>query len=192
MRGLLLFLLLFSLSQQTQAGTETVGDWQFDVDSAKGSYTAITYSATKDYGDSALSIIATPQQKGPCKVRLGYNLFGAYASTLKGKTAKVRVDQEKVHQISFDTEHSGRNRDGTKFTTAYIDIETRSGKALIGDMADGKWLRLRLEGRKVDRFSLAGVSRAARAVVYFCKTPNIKDRYPMEMLKKRMDDDSYL
>ena len=186
--------LLFLLSFHAFAEREKVGDWYFDLSPVNGSYTATTYSQSGHYGNSSLSLSASLQQQGPCKVRLGYSLFGPYAMSLKGKTVQARIDREQLLSISFYEEYSGRTADGIKFTTGFIDMDDAGGKGLLAGLVDGKWLRLRLrqEQAKVERFSLMGLTRAARAIAHFCQTTNLKDRYPLEILLQKQDDDDYL
>lgn len=188
----LIGLILIGLSQTALADREKVGDWHFDTSPINGSYTATTYSQSGHYGNSSLSLSASLQQEGPCRIRLGYSLFGPYATSLKDKTAKARIDRDQVLQIRFHEEYTGRTVEGIKFSTGFIDLNDAGGKGLIAGLSDGKWLRLRLEQGKVERFSLMGLTRAARAIAHFCQTPNLKDRYPLEILLKKQDDDDYL
>lgn len=188
----LVCLILLGLSQAALADREKVGDWYFDQSPVNGSYTATTYSQSGHYGNSSLSLSASLQQEGPCKIRLGYSLFGPYATNLKGKTAKARIDRDQVLQIRFHEEYTGRTVEGIKFSTGFIDLTDAGGKRLISGLADGKWLRLRLEQARIERFSLMGLTRAARAIAHFCQTPNLKDRYPLEILLQKQDDDDYL
>lgn len=188
----LISLILFGLSLPALAEREKVGDWHFDLTPVNGSYTATTYSQSGHYGNSSLSLSASLQQEGPCKIRLGYSLFGPYAISLKGKTAKARIDRGQVQRIRFHEEYSGRTVEGIKFSTGFIDLNDAGGKGLIADLSDGKWLRLRLDQAKVERFSLMGLTRAARAIAHFCQTPELKDRYPLEILLQKQDDDEYL
>lgn len=193
MRWILPLLLSGCLACGAHASSEQVGDWQFETGSVNGGYTAFTLSASGHYGKSRLELNAAPQKQGPCRVQLGYSLFGPYAISLKGRSIKTRVDRDSLRQVRFQTEQSGRSRQGIKFTTGYLDLDDREAQTLVAEMLEGKWLRLRLdENSKVERFSLAGFSRAARAIFYFCKTPNIKDRFPLEKLMKKQDDDDYL
>lgn len=192
MKPVYLSLLLFCLSFSAMAEREKVGDWYFDLNPVNGSYTATTYSQSGHYGSSSLNLSASLQQQGPCKVRLGYSLFGPYAMSLKGKTAQARIDRDQVLSIVFYEEYAGRTTEGVRFTTGFIDMEDVGGKGLLVGLSDGKWLRLRLDQAKVERFSLMGLTRAARAIAHFCQTPNLKDRYPLEILLQKQDDDEYL
>ncbi|MBF0257135.1 MAG: hypothetical protein HQL47_11925 [Gammaproteobacteria bacterium] len=192
MRHICLLLLLSSLVCNAQAEQERVGDWQFDTRSVNGSYSASSSSASGLFGDSRLVLSASPQKQGPCQVQLGYSLFGPYAISLKGRSLLARVDRDSLRQVKFSSEQSGRTRDGVKFTTGFIDLDDRAAQELVVEMLEGKWLRLRLDEKSpIDRFPLYGFSRAARATLYFCKTPNAKDRYPLDVLLKKQDDADY-
>jgi hypothetical protein len=185
-------LLLSCLAFNLQADQERVGDWQFDTRSVNGSYSAFTLSASGHFGKSQLQLSAAPQKQGPCRVQLSYNLYGPYAVGLKGRRIQARVDRGKLYQVQFADEKSGRTREGVKFSSGIFDLDEREAQSLIADMLDGKWLRLRLDpASKVERFSLAGFARAARASFYFCKTPNTKDRYPLNILLNKQDDADY-
>lgn len=192
MRYIFISLLLCGLSLPVLADREKVGDWYFDTSPINGSYTATSYSQSGHYGNSSLTLSASLQQQGPCKIRLGYSLFGPYAISLKDKTARARIDRGQVQHIRFHEEHSGRTTEGIKFSTGFIDLDDSGGKGLIAGLSDGKWLRMRLEQGKVERFSLMGLTRAARAIAHYCQTPNLKDRYPLEILLKKQDDEDYL
>jgi hypothetical protein len=193
MRRLLPFILLWLGMSPVHAAREQVGDWQFDTRSEQGRYAASTYSANGHYGKSILTLSASPKKQGSCTVQLGYSLFGPYAVGLKGRSVKARVDREAVRSIHFHNEQAGRTREGIKFTTGLIDLDQREGQNLVADMLEGKWLRIRLDEKvKIERFSLAGFSRAARVIFYFCKTPNAKDRYPLDILLKKQNDEEYL
>ncbi|MEO5343367.1 MAG: hypothetical protein H7842_08520, partial [Gammaproteobacteria bacterium SHHR-1] len=190
MRWTLSLLLLSLLPSAALADQERVGDWHFETRSMNGSYSAFSLSASGHYGKSRLQLTASPQKQGPCRVQLAYSLYGPYATGLKGHSIQARVDQDSKRRLRFKDEQNGRTRQGVKFTSGYFDLDQPQAQALVAEMLEGKWLRLRRDkDTKIERFSLAGFSRAARASFYFCKTPNSKDRYPLKILLQKQNDD---